>query len=235
MTNSPTRKPTTRLPAVERKRLSKLGLKIEKAHNAVLGHIRTTVEHAIKAGALLSEAKKIVPHGGWQEWLDKNTSLEARQAQRYMKVFDGREALPKTTSKSYLTLTEALELLDPEEEDEKEEEEALPYRIVTLLPETTLKGVAYREETIPFSPGHMTMRMVKAPLGAEERPDPINLSLVREEREAQRGLSTSDCSTYLLELIGAWNRASLEDRVAFQELVKWAGRWPIKLDEKSQN
>ena len=45
-----------------------------------------SVDHAIRAGGLLRRAKAQLRHGEWTGWLQKNCSLSARQARRYMAI-----------------------------------------------------------------------------------------------------------------------------------------------------
>ena len=46
----------------------------------------STLEHAIRAGEALSEAKAQLPHGEWLPWLDANFDATNRTAQMYMRL-----------------------------------------------------------------------------------------------------------------------------------------------------
>jgi len=48
--------------------------------------LQSATERAIKIGQLLSDAKKLVPHGEWENWLHVRVSFSPRQARRYMQI-----------------------------------------------------------------------------------------------------------------------------------------------------
>jgi len=65
---------------------------INREHALVESHLQGAVQHAIRAGGLLAEAKGKVPHGEWLPWLAENCAIKERTAQTYMRL--ARE-LPK--------------------------------------------------------------------------------------------------------------------------------------------
>jgi hypothetical protein len=69
--------------------LPELAQAIDREHQAAIGAARTALEHAAECGRLLLEAKASVPHGDWLPWLEANTSVSARQSQRYMRPCQG--------------------------------------------------------------------------------------------------------------------------------------------------
>ena len=69
---------SNRLPIIEAQ------IKIE--HDAYLSAVRTSIDHAIKAGTLLEEAKGLLRHGQWLPWLSDHCGLSDRTAQRYMRL-----------------------------------------------------------------------------------------------------------------------------------------------------
>jgi hypothetical protein len=58
---------------------------IREAHAAVVNALSGAVEHAIRCGNVLTEAKKQTGHGRWGEFL-RACDLGERQAQRYMRL-----------------------------------------------------------------------------------------------------------------------------------------------------
>jgi hypothetical protein len=44
----------------------------------------SVLEYASKAGSLLNEAKRLVPHGEWLHWLEANCRVGERQARKYI-------------------------------------------------------------------------------------------------------------------------------------------------------
>jgi hypothetical protein len=66
--------------------LSDLAADINENHDLALMHVGQSFDHAVKAGLLLMDAKKQVPHGKWLAWLKANVKVGARQAANYMRV-----------------------------------------------------------------------------------------------------------------------------------------------------
>lgn len=66
------------------------------------------IEHAVRAGQLLTEAKSAVPHGRWLSWLDENFSMSKRTAQSLMRL---AARLPNAQETALLTVTAAMALI----------------------------------------------------------------------------------------------------------------------------
>lgn len=66
--------------------LMTLAEQINTEHRACDKALRTGLNHAVRAGELLVEAKDQVEHGRWGQWLADNFEGSARTAQAYMKV-----------------------------------------------------------------------------------------------------------------------------------------------------
>jgi hypothetical protein len=66
--------------------LSDLAADINENHELARMFVGQAFDHAVKAGLLLIEAKKQVPHGQWLAWLKANVEVGTKQAQNYMKV-----------------------------------------------------------------------------------------------------------------------------------------------------
>jgi hypothetical protein len=100
------------------KRLGELAEEINAEHRAFVGTFRKTVEHGIRAGELLSAAKRQSPHGTWLPWLRENFEGSARTAQEYMRLYNHRnEVRAKARDTAYLTLGGALkEIAAPKNE-----------------------------------------------------------------------------------------------------------------------
>ena len=77
----------------ERSDLSTLAEMISTEIAAAGAHLQRGFEHAVRAGALLIEAKKQVPHGQWLPWLEENCGVAERTAQTYMRVATHRPNL----------------------------------------------------------------------------------------------------------------------------------------------
>ena len=81
------------LLALVKSELSPLADDIRREHIACLESAGAAAEHAWKAGTLLLEAKRQVPHGQWAEWL-KPTGIKSRTAQVYMRLAKAQRAAP---------------------------------------------------------------------------------------------------------------------------------------------
>lgn len=89
-------------------------------HDVTVVALRTAAESARIAGDALREAKTLVPHGGWSDWIKQNFSGGMRTAQRYMKIAKNWETIVgKNDSVSLLTVTQALDLLEGSDELER--------------------------------------------------------------------------------------------------------------------
>lgn len=77
-------------------------------------HARLLVEHMLRLGDLLLQAKESVGHGKFYKWLEENCQLKMRQAQRYMKVAQHREIVEKANASraTHLSLRAALEAIE---------------------------------------------------------------------------------------------------------------------------
>lgn len=92
--------------------LAGLAERINAEHEQCEVHMRAGVDHAIKAGELLIEAKSLCAHGEWGAWLQANCAFAERTAQAYMRVARNREALEaKAQRVADLPFREALNLL----------------------------------------------------------------------------------------------------------------------------
>jgi N6-adenosine-specific RNA methylase IME4 len=75
--------------------------------------MRRGIDHAIRAGELLVEARALVNHGEWLPWVEKHCAISVRMAQNYMRIAKNKSEIEaKAQSISYLTIPDALKLLD---------------------------------------------------------------------------------------------------------------------------
>jgi hypothetical protein len=76
--------------------------------------VRSSLEHARKAGEMLLQAKQLCKHGEWLPWLKANVRLSQWTVSAYMRVADGWDKLETVTN-----LREALRLLSAESAPEE--------------------------------------------------------------------------------------------------------------------
>jgi hypothetical protein len=95
----------------------RLAEEIREEHGKALTAARTAVDHAVRCGQLLAEAKENVPHGEWGGWLDENFPASRRTAQGYMRLAQASE----TQALAHLGIEGALrELAAPKTEAPEE-------------------------------------------------------------------------------------------------------------------
>ena len=86
--------------------LNQLQTDIESNKALSIKHGKLTLQFALKAGAILRGAKKIIPHGDWEKWVKTNVKgIEIRTAQNYMKL---AEMAAETKHVAFLEAAESL-------------------------------------------------------------------------------------------------------------------------------
>jgi hypothetical protein len=66
-----------------------------EAYRLSIGHGKTSVGCAIKAGEVMIAAKKLVGHGNWGKWIQDNCNISQDTASRYMKLAEADPELLK--------------------------------------------------------------------------------------------------------------------------------------------
>lgn len=79
---------------------SSLPDRINAAHEACCQATGQAIEHAMRCGDLLAQAKAECKHGQWQNWLTENFSGSVRTAQVYMRLAANREEIESEASKA---------------------------------------------------------------------------------------------------------------------------------------
>jgi hypothetical protein len=71
--------------------LDQLASTIKTEHEAVVQAIRKSLDHARKAGELLSQAKKALKDTEyqWGKWVEKKCGIKERTANNYLRIFEG--------------------------------------------------------------------------------------------------------------------------------------------------
>jgi hypothetical protein len=77
-------------------------VEIRRLHDGVVSHALTALQMAIDAGGKLFDAKGKCKHGEWLPFLEK-VGINARTAQRYVKLYENRERLAFATDVSRIT------------------------------------------------------------------------------------------------------------------------------------
>jgi Protein of unknown function (DUF3102) len=66
--------------------LTDLAARIKAEHQASANAMQRGVEHAIRVGELLIEAKDKISHGQWLPWLTEHCAMSERTSQLYMRL-----------------------------------------------------------------------------------------------------------------------------------------------------
>lgn len=70
---------------------------IVRLHSEVVGHLRQSLEKAIRIGLLLSEQKQLLKHGEFTPWLEANIPFTDRTARNYMRLYRERDRIKTET------------------------------------------------------------------------------------------------------------------------------------------
>jgi ABC-2 type transport system permease protein len=83
-----------KLNKIEKRRLESLdnlAAQINDEHRYCESALKSSLDHALKVGKLLVEAKSRCPHGAWEAWLEQNFDGSLQVAQAYMRMAQGGE------------------------------------------------------------------------------------------------------------------------------------------------
>ena len=75
--------------------ITELATRINSRVKMAETHARKALECALEIGALLIEAKALVPHGGWNDWITHNCVLASRTARSYVQLATVYPSLPE--------------------------------------------------------------------------------------------------------------------------------------------
>jgi hypothetical protein len=102
--------PAERLRQPASNYLTDLAFRIRAEHDAAAFAVQRGVHHAMTAGDLLIEAKRMLAHGQWLPWLKQYCGIPARTASLYMRLARRLETLNRQYIAD-LTIQSALRLL----------------------------------------------------------------------------------------------------------------------------
>jgi hypothetical protein len=92
--------------------LTGIARRLAAEHDSIVKSAGTTIEHASRAGNLLLEAKGLLKHGEWSDWLKANFAGSKTTACNYMRVADHWEELKaQIGSVADLSLNSTVKLL----------------------------------------------------------------------------------------------------------------------------
>lgn len=95
---------------------------IQNLHNEIQGHIKMTVEKAVRLGELLTAVKEMLPFGEFGKWIESNCGFSVRTSQRYIKVFEKRQEHKYDTVSH---LSEIYNLITPPKETQSDDSDVV--------------------------------------------------------------------------------------------------------------
>ena len=105
------------LPPVELREAPAPGRTIADVTAEIRFYKAQTVQSVIEIGKRLTEAKGMLEHGQWLDWLEGSVEISQRTAQRFMQLAD---TFPNASPVSHLSYSKLLALLAVPEEDREE-------------------------------------------------------------------------------------------------------------------
>lgn len=147
--------------------------------------------NSIEIGRRLTEAKKIVKHGQWGNWLKERVNYSQRTANNFMKIFQeyGESGLAeKSQSIANLSYTQALTLLDvPQEDRQKFVEE-------NNAKDMTIKELQEKVKTLTSDKDGALLKL-------EESEKKYQVLIGEKDRAiAEAGLKAEKLNSHILEL-----------------------------------
>ena len=103
----------------------------DEVHDEIAGHVRVSVEKAIRIGELLTEQKAELEHGQWLPWVEDNVPFTSRTAEKYMRLHEQRDSGKIESGSNLTSAYRAIGLLA--EPEPVPQEETLP--AVEAMPE----------------------------------------------------------------------------------------------------
>ena len=111
-------------------------------HQQIEGKLRSTVQDAIRAGEILTQAKDDLPHGGFLPWIKQNCVFSERTARNYLSLFRYRN---KTATVA--DLQDAYKQVKQLESAEKHTERQGSYQRVNQYRKTGIKPDGWKRGT----------------------------------------------------------------------------------------
>ena len=97
-------------------------------------YLNQTAQNIIEVGKRLAQAKELVPHGEWQNWLESNFRLSQNTAGRFMQVYKrfGNSATSQSLNQSQMIAMLALPEAETEQFIEAKAAEGKPVEDMTI-------------------------------------------------------------------------------------------------------
>lgn len=83
---------------------------INRLHNEIVGHLKTSLEKAMRIGELLTEQKQKLKHGEFTPWIKANLPFTDRTARNYMRLHRERDRIKTETVSDLKSAYKLLEI-----------------------------------------------------------------------------------------------------------------------------
>jgi hypothetical protein len=182
--------------------------RINAAHAASLAMANNALDHAMRCGDLLAEAKAVCGHGHWAEWVAKNCTFSLRTAQQYLRMSKNRPVIEASNAHrgAHLPVCEAQKLIAGPSRSKRSKGltgDGLPdlsAQLYGCLGRVGLHVAAVQIEQSGQTPGYWyveTLDLVTLESSLLKRP--CKLAVHDDvEQFASRGFVTIDPTTYMI-------------------------------------
>lgn len=130
----------------------KLKKKIESLHYQIIEHQTKGFEKAVELGEILNKVKLSLPHGHFQDWIEKNFNyMKIRTVQYYMKFYHNQDRLRSEMGKN-LSILDAKKFLNKSKDKDTKH---IPKSAVTAIDEHIEKEKAAEKNLKKFLSGKL--------------------------------------------------------------------------------
>ena len=216
-----------------RRELAPLADDINREHAEAERAFRGGLEHAIRAGELLLEAKASVGHGDWLPWVEQNCDFSTRLAQKYMRV--ARE-LPRydigtnTPRVAHLSFRKALHAVASNTKQLASVDEDLRASVLDTMDLKDVKSVASavhveaQERLVRLSKGDVTKHVGKSDIEcpatwAREHYGELSKTILSRPEFVQRVRDLDAKWAEVKQLEGQMMNLSCDGHIEYDEMI----------------
>jgi Protein of unknown function (DUF3102) len=171
-------------------RLKEIKQELAAEHKQILLAFKVTLDHAIRIGELLHDAKALVTYGEWKSWVEDNCKFSYRTAAAYMRVAEHQAAVK---SAGACTLEGALESISrpPIEYVPAVPASRTPAILISAPAQPSTRESIHIDDVPPSEPVEPVPRSEWYPQRKEE-PEPAGQKVLQFPREDKRNDNTTD-------------------------------------------
>ena len=156
--------------------LETLGMGVAESSEAAEAAIGKAVQHALRCGKYLSEAKSRLSHGEWLPWLDRFFHGDPRTAQRWMRVAENATRVPNLSDAS--SIRDALRMIADFDRPDTTEAAPEPAREPQQAPEPERETIDPEQVEQQERPSIAVSRPETRKTSEADRPKPAPVAAV---------------------------------------------------------